>query len=57
MPYTEGELFKQPDLAWTLEQIKEKGSDGFYKGKVAELIVNQVKNNGRIYYLRRFGKI
>jgi len=24
-PYEEGEIFKQADLAWTLEQIKEKG--------------------------------
>lgn len=48
-PYEQGDLFKQPDLAWTLEQIKQKGKDGFYKGKVAELIVNQVSSlNGFI---------
>lgn len=45
-PYKTGDLFIQPDLAWTLEQIKEKGRDGFYKGKVAELLVNQVKSLG-----------
>jgi gamma-glutamyltranspeptidase/glutathione hydrolase len=44
--YKEGELFKQPDIAWTLEQIKEKGRDGFYKGKVAELLVKQVRSLG-----------
>ncbi len=43
-PYNEGEIFKQPDLAWTLEQIKNNGKDGFYKGKVAELLVDQVKS-------------
>jgi len=42
-PYIEGDIFKQSDLAFTLKQIKEKGSDGFYKGKVAELIVEQCK--------------
>jgi len=45
-PYFEGEIFFQPDLAWTLKQIKEKGRDGFYKGKAAELLVKQVQENG-----------
>jgi gamma-glutamyltranspeptidase / glutathione hydrolase len=49
LPYLEGEIFKQPDLAFTLNQIKEKGRDGFYKGKVADLIVQQCKKvNGSI---------
>ncbi len=47
-PYHVGEIFKQPDLAWTLEQIKEKGRDGFYKGKVADLLVKQIKKLGGI---------
>jgi gamma-glutamyltranspeptidase/glutathione hydrolase len=45
-PYRVGDLFIQPDLAWTLEQIKENGQDGFYKGKVAELLVEQVSSLG-----------
>jgi|WetSurSiteA1Bulk_404760.scaffolds.fasta_scaffold06042_2 gamma-glutamyltranspeptidase / glutathione hydrolase len=45
-PYSTGELFIQSDLAWTLEQIKRKGRDGFYKGKVAELLVSQVTSLG-----------
>ena len=44
--YEEGDLFRQPDLAWTLEQIKEKGKDGFYKGMVALLLVRQIKSLG-----------
>ena len=44
--YSEGELFTQPDLASTLEGIKEHGRDGFYKGRVAELLVRQVKSLG-----------
>ncbi len=48
-PYKKGELFVQKDLGWTLEQIKQKGRDGFYKGKVAKLLVKQIsKNNGYI---------
>lgn len=46
IPYSSGELFIQSDLAWTLEQIKENGRDGFYKGKVAELLVEQVTSLG-----------
>jgi len=45
-PYEMGDRFFQPDLVWTLKQIKEKGRDGFYKGKVAELFVEQVQMNG-----------
>ena len=45
-PYKEGDLFIQSDLAWTLEQIKLYGRDGFYKGKVADLLVEQVASSG-----------
>lgn len=44
--YQEGEIFKQPDLAITLSEIKKLGKDGFYKGKVAELILQQMKTLG-----------
>ena len=55
-PYTTGDVFIQSDLAWTLEQIKEKGTDGFYKGKVAELLVEQVKSLGGYITLEDLGK-
>jgi gamma-glutamyltranspeptidase/glutathione hydrolase len=45
-PYMDGELFVQPDLAWTLEKIKDTGRDGFYKGEVAKLIVKQISSLG-----------
>lgn len=48
LPYLEGEIFKQPDLAFTLKQIQEKGRDGFYKGKVADLITQQCQKLGGI---------
>jgi len=48
-PYEEGDIFKQLDLARTLKLIKQKGRDGFYKGKTANLIVDQMKKmNGLI---------
>jgi gamma-glutamyltranspeptidase / glutathione hydrolase len=47
--FSEGELLVQKDLAKTLALIKSKGRDGFYKGKVANLIAMQSKlNNGLI---------
>lgn len=49
MPFKEGDIFKQPDLAFTLEQIKEHGRDGFYKGKVARLIIEQSRKSGGIF--------
>jgi gamma-glutamyltranspeptidase/glutathione hydrolase len=45
-PYKTGDLFTQPDLAWTLGQIKEFGKNGFYQGKVGELLVKQVTSLG-----------
>lgn len=42
----EGDLFVQKDLANTLKRIRDNGRDGFYKGKTAELIVEQSKVNG-----------
>ncbi len=43
-PYKEGDIFKQTDLAKTLELIRDKGVDGFYKGRVAKLLVKQVQS-------------
>ena len=45
-PYVEGDLFVQSELANTLELIKTYGTDGFYKGKVAELLVKQMDELG-----------
>jgi gamma-glutamyltranspeptidase/glutathione hydrolase len=46
-PFETGELFVQSDLADTLERIAKDGNDGFYKGRTAELIVQDMpKYNG-----------
>ena len=44
-----GKVFRQPELADTLQRIAENGPDGFYKGKTADLIVDDmVRNDGLI---------
>ena len=48
-PYTAGEVLKQKDLAVTLERIAADGAKGFYEGKTADLIVQEMKRgNGLI---------
>lgn len=45
--YQPGDIWVQPDLAKTLRLISELGSDGFYKGEIAELLVAEMtRNNG-----------
>jgi gamma-glutamyltranspeptidase / glutathione hydrolase len=46
--YRPGEIFRQPDLAWTLTQIRDRGTDGFYRGPVAEKLVAAMAANGGI---------
>ena len=47
--YEVGELFKQPDLAWTLDEIAKHGVDAFYKGSIAKKIVADMEaHNGII---------
>jgi gamma-glutamyltranspeptidase/glutathione hydrolase len=44
-----GQLFKQPELAATLERISTGGADEFYKGRTADLLVAQMRRtNGLI---------
>ena len=45
-PYEPGEIFKQPDLARTLQRIADRGPAGFYEGETAELLEKEMKANG-----------
>lgn len=41
-----GDLLKQPQLANALKELRDKGSDGFYKGAVAKDIIDSVNTLG-----------
>ncbi len=49
--WQEGETVKIPELAKTLELIRDNGRDGFYKGETARLIVEEMKRGGGIISL------
>jgi gamma-glutamyltranspeptidase/glutathione hydrolase len=45
-PFAEGDIFRQPDLAHTLELLAEKGFDGFYRGETANKLIKGVNDEG-----------
>ena len=53
-PYRRGELFKQPELARTYENIANEGIGWFYKGSFARLTESWMKGNGGLLALRDF---
>jgi gamma-glutamyltranspeptidase/glutathione hydrolase len=40
-----GEVFRNPDLAWSLEQIAQHGREAFYKGEIAGRILESMKRH------------
>lgn len=49
--WREGDTLMQPELAQTLERIRDKGRDGFYSGETAERIVQEMKRGKGIISL------
>jgi gamma-glutamyltranspeptidase/glutathione hydrolase len=48
VPYEPGDLFRQPELAKTLERIAEHGRAGFYEGETADLLVAEMERGNGI---------
>src|SRR6202044_2804237 len=46
-PLREGEIYKDPEYAATLKKIAKQGPDGFYKGAIAQAIVDAVHHAPR----------
>jgi gamma-glutamyltranspeptidase/glutathione hydrolase len=44
-----GQVIKLPDLALVLEKVAEQGRDGFYKGEIAQRLVDGVREAGGIW--------
>jgi len=49
-----GEIFKNPFLAATLQKIADGGRDAFYKGEIAQKIVDYVRSEGGFFSMRDF---
>ena len=45
-PPVPGSTFRQPELGATLEAIRDSGAAGFYRGRVADLIVAEMRRGG-----------
>ena len=41
-----GEVFRNPDLAWSLQQIADLGRDAYYRGEIAKRVLEAIKRHG-----------
>ncbi|KAI0639708.1 gamma-glutamyltranspeptidase [Trametes polyzona] len=46
-----GQFLRLPNLAQTFREVAEKGKDGFYKGRVAQAIVDLIQSKGGVMEL------
>jgi len=44
--YAEGELLRQPDLAWSLRRLRDHGVDDFYQGEIGKRLVASLQAHG-----------
>jgi gamma-glutamyltranspeptidase / glutathione hydrolase len=43
-----GELFRNADLAWSLQQIAAHGTDAYYKGEIAKRLLETIRRHGGV---------
>jgi gamma-glutamyltranspeptidase / glutathione hydrolase len=47
-PPKPGDIFANPDLAWSLQQIAARGRDAFYKGEISRKILETIERHGGV---------
>lgn len=50
-PVRAGDTIRNPDLAWTLEQIAKGGAEAFYRGEIARRMVADLRGKGNAMQL------
>ena len=53
--YKEGDLFRQPELAATLERIEKQGAQEFYTGTTGRMLAEEMKRHGGLITLKDLG--
>lgn len=51
-----GQIFTSPTLASTFRSLVEHGKDGFYKGKIAEAIIELIQSQGGVMEMSDLAK-
>jgi gamma-glutamyltranspeptidase / glutathione hydrolase len=51
-----GEVFHNPDLAWSLQQIADHGRDAYYKGELSKRILEAIKRHGGVMTAQDLGE-
>jgi gamma-glutamyltranspeptidase/glutathione hydrolase len=51
-PPAPGSILRQPELGATLEAIRDSGAAGFYRGRVADLLVAEMRRGGGVISLQ-----
>jgi gamma-glutamyltranspeptidase/glutathione hydrolase len=55
-PPKAGEIFRNTDLAWSLEQIAEHGTDAYYKGEVGKRVLEAIKRHSGVMTAQDLGE-
>jgi gamma-glutamyltranspeptidase/glutathione hydrolase len=55
-PPKAGEIFRNTDLAWSLQQIAEHGRDAFYKGEVGKRVLEAIKRHSGVMTAQDLGE-
>lgn len=51
-----GDIFRNPDLAWSLGQIAQHGRDAYYKGEIAKRVLETIQRHGGVMTAQDLGE-